>query len=88
METLDNRIPALRKRDSVLGKLDGHQRQCNVLRRVRLGRRDTDFRSGVDVHTTVGLARDGRTDGVDDANAKRAAFQAVSEGEDRIGRLA
>ena len=52
-----------------------------------LGRRNTNFWSSIDVHTTVGLTRDRRTNSVDDTDAKCTTLQTVAECEDGVGCL-
>jgi hypothetical protein len=88
VQSVDDGVPPDRERDAVLRQLNRPHDESNVLRRVGLGRRDTDFRSGVDVDTAVRFTRDGRTDDVDDSDVERAALEAVAHGEDRVGRFA
>lgn len=52
-----------------------------------LGGSDTDFGTGVDMNTAVGLARYGTSDGVDNTHAKCAAFHAITHSEDGVGRF-
>ncbi len=59
VETVNDSLPSLGHRDSILTKLDGHHDESNVLRCVSLGGSDTDFGTSVDVDTTVGLSRHG-----------------------------
>ena len=88
VQTVNDLAATLNHRDAVLRELDGEHDERNVLTRVRLGARNTDFRASVDMHTTVRLARQRGTDRVDDTNAKRAALKAVAQRQNRVGRLA
>lgn len=71
-------------------RLDGnavfahHQRehdQRNELRSVRFGGSHANFRSGVDVHTAVRFAANGRADRVGHAENEGAASLAVAQGQ-------
>lgn len=88
VEAVDDGVATGRERDAVLRELDRHHDERNVLRRVGLGRRDTDLGACVDVYAAVRLARDGGANHVDDSDVERAALEAVAHGEDRVGRLA
>ena len=48
-------------------ELEREQQQRHHLARERLGRRDADLRTGVNVDAAVGLTRDRRSDDVHDA---------------------
>lgn len=85
MQAIDNLLTSFFLRDRVVGKLQCDHDERNVLGGVRLGGGHTDFRSGVDVDTTVGLPRQSRTDSVDDTEAQSTTLQAVSHGEDGVG---
>ena len=87
VQAVDDGVPARRHRQAVLRELNRHHDERDVLRSVGLGRGDTNLRAGVDVDTAVRLARDGRTDDVDDTDVERAALEAVAHREDRVGRL-
>jgi hypothetical protein len=87
VQSVDDGVPPLGERDPVLAELDGHHDEGDVLRRVGLGRRDSDLGSGVDVDTAVRFTRDGRSDDVDDSDIERSSLEAVAHREDRIGRL-
>lgn len=54
---------------------------------THLGRRNTNFRTGIDVDTTVSFARKCGSDSVDNTDAKRSALHAVTKSEDRIRSL-
>lgn len=73
---------------TVLAEGEGEHDHADELRSVGLGGSDTNFRTGVDVNTTVGHHGDGGTDDVDDTNGQSTTFQAVTEGQKRVGSLA
>lgn len=87
VETINDLLATFRHRHAVLGELDGHHDEGNVLGRVGLGGGDTNLGTGVDVDTAVGLARDGGADGVGDTDTKGTALQTVAHGQDSVGRL-
>lgn len=87
VQAVDDGVSSLSHRDSVLAKLDGHHDEGNVLGCVSLGGGDTDFGTGVDVDTTVGLSGHGGADGVDDTETEGTSLQAVSEREDGVSGL-
>ncbi len=75
------------RENAVLRKLDGYHEQRDVLRSISLRGRDTNFRTSIDVDTTMRLTRDRRTDRVHDTDAKGTALKAVAQGQDRVGGL-
>lgn len=87
VKSVDDGVSAGGKGDTIFRELDGHHDQCNVLGRVGFGRGDPNLWSRVNVNTTVGLAGDGGSDHVDDSNVERSTFEAVTHGENSIGRL-
>lgn len=103
VQTVDNLLTTSRLADRVVRKLNRHHDECNVLRRVRLGRGDTNLGTGIDVDTRVSLAREGRldvscvihlgngysthTDSIDNTQAQSTTLQAVTHGENSIGSL-
>src|SRR5258708_50457 len=87
VKAIDNLVTTLGKRNTIFRHLDGEHDEGNILRCVRLGRSNANFRPSVDVDTTVGLAGDGRADGIDDTQTKRATFQAISHCEDGVRRF-
>lgn len=56
VKAVDDLLPSSSLSDRVVGELNSHHDERNVLRSVSLGGGDTDLGSGVDVHTTVGLS--------------------------------
>lgn len=60
VQTVDDLLSSGSLPDRVVGQLHRHHDESNVLRGVRLGRGNTDLRTGVDVHTAVRLSREGR----------------------------
>lgn len=88
VESVDDGVPAFGEGDPVLGELNRHHDEGDVLARVGLGRSDSDLGSGVDVDPAVRFARDGRSDDVDDSDVESSALEAVAHREDRVGRLA
>ena len=76
------------KRETVGGQDEGEHGEGEDLRCVGLRRGHSDLRSGVDVDSTVSLARNGRADSVGDAHGQGAAGLAVSQGVEGVGRLA
>lgn len=54
---------------------------------THLGRRNTNFRTGIDVNTAVSFARKCGSDSVDNTDAKGSALHAVTKSEDGIRRL-
>jgi hypothetical protein len=59
----------------------------HVSNNANLGRRNTDLRTSIDVDTTVGVARHGGTDSVDNSHAQGTTLDAVPEGKQGIGGL-
>ena len=49
-----------------------------------LGTGNANFRTGVNVNTTVSLTRNGTSDGVGDTDNKRSTFQTVSESQNGV----
>ena len=86
-ETLHNLLASLDLGGTVLAERQSEHDHGNELRSVGLGRGNTNFGAGVDVDTTVGEERDGRTDNVDNTNGQGATLQAVTESHQRIGSL-
>jgi len=64
------------------------EHQCNVLGSVRLRRCNTDFRTRVDVDTTVSFTRDGRADSVDNTHTEGPALKTVPQSKNAVGCLA
>mmetsp|Transcript_4924 Transcript_4924/g.22029 ORF Transcript_4924/g.22029 Transcript_4924/m.22029 type:complete len:263 (-) Transcript_4924:1513-2301(-) len=64
-------------RDGILGESQREEDHGDDLAGVRLGGRDANLRARVDVDTAIGAAGDGRSDGVDDADAERASLLRV-----------
>jgi hypothetical protein len=55
---------------------------------THFSRSNADFWTSVDVDTTVSLARQSRTDGIDNTNTESTSLQAIAKGEDSVGGLA
>lgn len=72
---------------AVLAKRQSKHDHGNELRSVGLGGGDTNLGTGVDVDTTVGEQRDGRTNDVDDTNSQGTTLQAVAESHQRVSSL-
>ena len=70
---VDNLVPLLPLWDRVLTELQGHHGHRHNHRGVGLGGGHSDFIAGIQVHSTVSEAADGRADGVGDANTKRSS---------------
>lgn len=87
MKTSDDLVSPLTEGDAILGELDGHHDECDVLGSISLGTSNTDFGSGIDMDTAVSLTRDGTTDGIDDTDAKSSSIQAIPHSQDGIGSL-
>jgi hypothetical protein len=88
VQAIDDGVPPRGERDAILRELNGHHDESDVLRGVGLGGSDSNFGTGVDMDSAVRFARNGRTDDVDDSDVEGAALEAVTHGEDRVGRLA
>lgn len=86
-ETLHDLETSLGLGCTVLAKRQGKHDHGDELRSVGLGGGDTNLGSGVDVDTTVGEQRDGRTDDVDDTDGQSTTLQAVAESHQGVGSL-
>lgn len=86
-EAFDNLFLSLDLGSPVLAQGEREHDQCNVLGSVRLGRRNADLGSGVDVDTAVSEERNRRTDNIDDTDGQGAALQTIAQGHERIGGL-
>ena len=69
-------------------ELERQQRERDHLARERLGGRDADLRTGVQVDAAVVLARDRRAHHVHEAERLRAAALRLAHGRQRVGRFA
>jgi len=72
---------------TVLTKRQSEHNHTDELRGVGLGRGDTNFGTGVDVDTTVGHHRDGRTDNVDNTDGQSTTLETVTESQEGVGSL-
>ena len=86
-ERLHDFLAPSRAGDGILGEREREEDHGDDLAGVRLGGRDANLRARVDVDTAVGAARDGRADGVDDADAESASFLGVLHSLEGIRRL-
>ena len=86
-ETLHDLLTTSLLGGTVLAQGKSEHDHGNELRSVGLGGGNTDLRASVDVDTTVGEERDGRTDNVDNTNGQSTALQAVSESHERVSGL-
>lgn len=73
---------------TVLAEGQREHNHSDELGGVCLGGSDTDLGAGVDVDTAVGQHTDRATDHVHDTDSQCATLQAVSQGHQRISRLA
>lgn len=72
---------------TVLAKAEGEHDHGDELRRVGLGRGDTNLGTSVDVHTTMRQQGDGATHDIHNTDGQGAALQAVTQGHEGVGRL-
>ena len=87
-EAFEDGSAVLLGRDAVPAEGQGQQEEDDNLRRVRLGRGDSDLRTGVDVHATVRASGDRGPDGVGDADTERAALEGELQAAEGVRRLA
>ncbi len=80
VQAINDLLAAFGLSEVIVRELKCDHHQDNVLRSVGFGRSDTDFRASVDMDPAVGLARDGRADGVGNSDTKGASFLTVGEG--------
>ena len=86
---LDQLLPALERNSSVDGReAQSEQVQADDVGEHRLGRRDSDFGSGVEIDRTVGVASGRACDHVGHRHAECAAGPRLLHRDERVGRLA
>ncbi len=73
--------------DSVLGHDQGKHGQGKDLGGVCLGGGHSNFWTGIDVHSAVGVARDRRANGVSDAQAEGATLLTVPQRHQGVSSL-
>lgn len=88
MKSSDDFASARLKWKAIGGQDEGEHGEGEDLRGVGFRRGHSDLRSGVDVNSAVSLAWNGRADGVGDAHGQGAAWLAIAQGVEGVGRLA